>query len=165
MPADGEPQFTGSEAPAISGGIPFENLAQNLPEAFAALEGQLKDPAFQSNLVSKLDNPKAVELFQSMIHDPNAASSISSLLDDPGIQSSLSVQFVEEYLSFPSASRTQGSHGPEATDDAPSNDDGDSTGHSLKSQLESMGNGASRTSQALVMGPALAAILGVITLL
>ncbi|KAJ2746550.1 hypothetical protein GGI20_001261 [Coemansia sp. BCRC 34301] len=78
--------------------VPFDNLAQNLPEAFSALEDQFSDLEFRSMLTSQLNNPHAVEMFQSLIHDPSAVNSISSLLGDPKIQSSLSVQFVEQYM-------------------------------------------------------------------
>ncbi|KAJ1998464.1 hypothetical protein GGI04_004992 [Coemansia thaxteri] len=91
---------TASPSPSPASNIlPFDNLAQNLPEAFSALEDQFSDPEFRSMLTSQLSNPHAVEMFQSLIHDTSAVNSISSLLGDPKIQSSLSMQFVEQYLS------------------------------------------------------------------
>ncbi|KAJ2900370.1 hypothetical protein IWW38_000537 [Coemansia aciculifera] len=89
--------------------VPFDNLAQNLPEAFSALEEQFSDSEFKAMLTSQLNNPHAVEMFQSLIHDPKAVNSISSLLGDPKIQSSLSVQFVEQYIS-PTATQMGSMH-------------------------------------------------------
>ncbi|KAJ1934133.1 hypothetical protein EC988_008904, partial [Linderina pennispora] len=73
--------------------VSLDSLAQNLPEAFAALEGQFKDAGFKSMLTSQLSNPNAVEMFESMIHDPSAVSSISLMLNDPAVKSSLWEQF------------------------------------------------------------------------
>ncbi|KAJ2399993.1 hypothetical protein GGI23_002315 [Coemansia sp. RSA 2559] len=84
--------------PSISVAVPFDHLAQNLPDALSALENQFQDVEFKSVLTSQLNNPNAVEMFQSLIHDQGAISSISALLEDPNIQSSLSAQFVQQYL-------------------------------------------------------------------
>ncbi|KAJ2353831.1 hypothetical protein GGF43_003400 [Coemansia sp. RSA 2618] len=148
---------------AGSGAIPFENLAQNLPEAFSALEGQFEDPSFKSMLTAQLNNPHAIDMFQSLIHDPNAASSISALLDDPKVQSSLSVQFVEQYISPAEASATAHSgFNTEATNDLTSQEGKDDIEHSMKSAMHSSDNGAGGRPRALVAGILLTAILGAI---
>lgn len=147
--------------------VPFDNLAQNLPEAFSALEDQFSDLEFRSMLTSQLNNPHAVEMFQSLIHDPSAVNSISSLLGDPKIQSSLSVQFVEQYMS-PTGTHmgsTPGSptHSIEAF--------GDFTSHSGKDGIEgAMGaakhsmsiknSGANTKPRSLVLGCLLTILLG-----
>ncbi|KAJ1950410.1 hypothetical protein FBU59_000695 [Linderina macrospora] len=77
--------------------VSLDSLAQNLPGAFAALEGQFKDAGFKSMLTSQLSNPNAVEMFESMIHDPSAVNSISSMLNDPAVKSSLWEQFATQY--------------------------------------------------------------------
>ncbi|KAJ2795793.1 hypothetical protein H4R20_005754 [Coemansia guatemalensis] len=141
--------------------IPFENLAQNLPEAFSALEGQFEDPAFKAMLTSQLNNPNAVEMFQSLIHDSSAANSISALLDDPSIQSSLSVQFVEQYLSpTDTAASTNSGADAEATNDVSSEKGKHEFENSLKNALHSTDSGATGKPRALVVGFLLTIILG-----
>ncbi|KAI7830879.1 hypothetical protein BX661DRAFT_170077 [Kickxella alabastrina] len=129
--------------------VPFDNLAQKLPEAFSALENQFSNPEFQAMLTSQLNNPNAVEMFQSLIHDPNAVNSISSLLEDPAIKSSLSAQFVEEYLSPTRTVLATPMHTPEAT--------GDLLGSKVKNNFESGSSkhtnvGATSRPRALVIG-------------
>ncbi|KAJ2404104.1 hypothetical protein GGI10_005591 [Coemansia sp. RSA 2530] len=149
--------------------VPFDNLAQNLPEAFSALEDQFSDLEFRSMLTSQLNNPHAVEMFQSLIHDPSAVNSISSLLGDPKIQSSLSVQFVEQYLS------PTGTHAGSALGSATHSVEafGDFTSFSGKAGIESaMGaakhsmsiknNGAVTRPHSLVLGCLLAILFGAI---
>ncbi|KAI9479749.1 hypothetical protein LPJ78_004848 [Coemansia sp. RSA 989] len=138
--------------------IPFENLAQNLPEAFSVLEGQFQDPGFKAMLTSQLNNPHAIDMFQSLIHDPTAVSSISALLDDPKVQSSLSVQFVQQFMS-PDASPTAGFE-TEATNDI--SQKGKDIEHSMKSALHSSESGSSGRPRALIAGIILPAILGAI---
>ncbi|KAJ2304496.1 hypothetical protein IWW55_002401 [Coemansia sp. RSA 2706] len=155
--ADGQPPSLAAD----SGVIPFENLAQNLPEAFSALEGQFQDASFKSMLTSQLSNPHAVEMFQSLIHDSNAASSISAMLDDPKVQSSLSMQFVDQFMSA-EASATRSGFDTEATNDVSSQSGKDNIEHSMKSALHSTDSGASSRPRALVAGILLTAILGAI---
>ncbi|KAI9501536.1 hypothetical protein GGI25_005894 [Coemansia spiralis] len=138
--------------------VPFDNLAQNLPEALSALEGQFQDADFKSVLTSQLNNPEAVELFQSLIHDQNAVNSISALLEDPGIQSSLSAQFVQQYLlptgSGAFADNVHHTQAAEATGDISSHsgkDDIESSLGDIKSH-SSTHNGASGRPRALVIG-------------
>ncbi|KAJ1731933.1 hypothetical protein LPJ61_002287 [Coemansia biformis] len=147
-------------AQAADAAIPFENLAQNLPEAFSALEAQFQDAGFRSLLTSQLNNPQAVDMFQSLIHDPKAASSISALLDDPSIQSSLSAQFVENYLAPQGTSASSNAdRAAQATNDLSSHHmlDLDS---SLKSGKHSLESAASQRPRAVVIGCLLTALLG-----
>ncbi|KAJ2820582.1 hypothetical protein FBU31_005180 [Coemansia sp. 'formosensis'] len=148
--------------------VPFDNLAQNLPEAFSALEDQFSDLEFRSMLTSQLNNPHAVEMFQSLIHDPSAVNSISSLLGDPKIQSSLSVQFVEQYMS-PTGSQMRTAPGsPTHSIEA----FGDFTSHSGKDGVEgalntakhpmSIKNGASTRPRSLVLGCLLTILFSVL---
>ncbi|KAJ1762638.1 hypothetical protein IW145_004460 [Coemansia sp. RSA 521] len=147
---------------ADNNAIPFENLAQNLPEAFSALEGQFQDPSFKSMLTSQLNNPHAVEMFQSLIHDPSAASSISALLDDPRVQSSLSVQFVEQYISPESSANVRTGIEAEATNDLSSQMGKDDIEHLMKSAVHSSDNSGTSRPRALVAGILLTVILGAI---
>ncbi|KAJ2052165.1 hypothetical protein H4S04_001525 [Coemansia sp. S16] len=139
--------------------VPFDNLAQNLPEAFSALEDQFSDLEFRSMLTSQLNNPHAVEMFQSLIHDPSAVNSISSLLGDPKIQSSLSIQFVEQYMSPANTHMVSTPGSPTHSIEA----FGDFTSHSGKDGIEgAMGatkhsmsiknSGASTKPRSLVIG-------------
>ncbi|KAJ2081936.1 hypothetical protein H4R24_001968 [Coemansia sp. RSA 988] len=157
--ADGQDM---SLAPSLDSNIiPFENLAQNLPEAFSALEGQFQDPEFQAMLTSQLNNPQAVEMFQSLIHDSSAANSISALLDDPNIQSSLSVQFVEQHLSpTNTAGSTNSDTDAEATNDVSSEKGRNDFENSLKNALHSTDSGAAGKPRAFVVGFLLTVILG-----
>ncbi|KAJ2763857.1 hypothetical protein IWQ56_004703 [Coemansia nantahalensis] len=149
-------------AQAADGPIPFENLAQNLPEAFTALESQFQDPAFRSMLTSQLNNPQAVDIFESLIHDPKAASSISALLDDPAIQSSLSVQFVQNYLSPPDASASaHPDRSARATNDVSSHHMLDLES-SPRTGLQSTGSAVSGRPRAVVVGCLITAFLGAI---
>ncbi|KAJ2658516.1 hypothetical protein IWW48_004007 [Coemansia sp. RSA 1200] len=115
--------------PSASVAVPFDHLAQNLPEALSALEKQFQDSDFRAVLTSQLNNPNAVELFQSLIHDPGAVNSISALLDDPSIQSSLSVQFVQQYMN---PAETAGMHHSDSEEDVD-----DVTGHMGSLDIES----------------------------
>ncbi|KAJ2781863.1 hypothetical protein H4R18_002626 [Coemansia javaensis] len=138
------------------GAIPFENLAQNLPEAFSALEAQFQDAGFRSMLTSQLNNPQAVDMFHSLIHDPKAVSSISALLDNPAVQSSLSVQFVENYLQ-PSGTAPSAARSAAATNDVSHHSlDID---HASKSGTHSSAARAGRP-RALVLGCLITAFLG-----
>ncbi|KAI8320679.1 hypothetical protein GQ54DRAFT_209138 [Martensiomyces pterosporus] len=135
---------------------PFENLAQNLPEAFSALEEQFKDAEFKSMLTSQLSNPSAVEMFQSLIHDPKAVNSISSLLDDPAIQSSLSAQFASQYppaaLVTGSLASPHSTHSPEATGDYSSSLHAKSSLESEVTSKHSVQNGCGGRPRILVVG-------------
>ncbi|KAJ1665492.1 hypothetical protein IW140_003184 [Coemansia sp. RSA 1813] len=142
--------------PSVSVAVPFDHLAQNLPDALSALENQFQDADFKSVLTSQLNNPNAVEMFQSLIHDQGAVNSISALLEDPNIQSSLSAQFVQQYLlpAETTGMRSDNAHNAEDTDDV--------TGHTGSLDIEnsldelkhhsSTHNGASSRPRTLVLG-------------
>ncbi|KAJ1801970.1 hypothetical protein LPJ56_006306 [Coemansia sp. RSA 2599] len=144
----------------MANALPFDNLAANLPEAFSALENQFADAEFQAMLTSQLNNPNAVEMFQSLIHDSKAINSISSLLDDPRIQSSLSEQFVQEYLAPTGAMSTT----PMETSGVNSGVFG---GLGIKKNIESESKHTSLASatrpRALVVGMLLYAVFSMLT--
>ncbi|KAJ1957118.1 hypothetical protein GGI12_005115 [Dipsacomyces acuminosporus] len=132
----------------------LENFAQNLPEAFSALEEQFKDTGFKSMLTSQLANPSAVEMFESLIHDPKAVSSISSLLENPTVKSSLNVQFASQYPTRGAGvlSATQSSLSPEATGDYSSRSQAKETIEAQSSSKQPEHSGISGRPQILVAG-------------
>ncbi|KAJ2458569.1 hypothetical protein GGF42_001989 [Coemansia sp. RSA 2424] len=161
-----------SPSPSLANNVvPFDNLAQNLPEAFSALEDQFSDLEFRSMLTSQLNNPHAVEMFQSLIHDPNAVSSISLLLGDPKIQSSLSVQFVEQYMS-PTGTQVKSTPGSPTHSIAgfsgftshSGKDAFDEATSASKSSMSAKNNGACTKPHSLALGLLLTTFLGVLAL-